>query len=74
MKKKHIFVILIAIMTIVSPASAQITVKGHVVNERGEAVEYVSIGFEEDDGEHKGTALRVICDARRAFGDDVLVI
>lgn len=39
---------LIAIMTIVSPVSAQSIVKGHVVNERGETVEYVSIGFEED--------------------------
>lgn len=27
---------------------AQTTVKGHVVNERGESIEYVSIGFEED--------------------------
>ena len=45
MKRVLIFAILIAIMTIVS---AQTIVKGHVVNERGETVEYVSIGFEED--------------------------
>jgi len=48
MKKTIFFAILISIMTIVSPVSAQTTVKGHVVNERGETVEYVSIGFEED--------------------------
>ena len=48
MKRAFILAILIAIMTIVSPVSAQTTVKGHVVNERGETVEYVSIGFEED--------------------------
>ena len=39
---------LIAMMTIASPVSAQTIVKGHVVNERGETIEYVSIGFEED--------------------------
>ena len=48
MKKTIIFAMLIAIMTIASPVSAQTIVKGHVVNERGETVEYVSIGFEED--------------------------
>ena len=48
MKKTTIFAMLIAIMTIASPVSAQTIVKGHVVNERGETVEYVSIGFEED--------------------------
>jgi len=48
MKRALIFAILIAIMTIVSPVSAQTIVKGHVVNERGETVEYVSVGFEED--------------------------
>ena len=48
MKKTIIFAILIAIMTIASPVSAQTIVKGHVVNERGETIEYVSIGFEED--------------------------
>ena len=48
MKKTIFFAMLIAIMTIASPVSAQTIVKGHVVNERGETVEYVSIGFEED--------------------------
>ena len=38
----------------------QTIVKGHVVNERGEDVEYVSIGFEED-------SVGVISDARGYF-------
>lgn len=48
MKKTIIFAMLIAIMTIASQVSAQTIVKGHVVNERSETIEYVSIGFEED--------------------------
>ena len=48
MKKALVFVMLIAIIPVASPVSAQTIVKGHVVNERGETVEYVSIGFEED--------------------------
>lgn len=48
MKKTLVSAMLIAIITVASPVSAQTTVKGHVVNERGETVEYVSIGFEED--------------------------
>lgn len=48
MKKTIIFAILIAIMTIASPVSAQTIVKGCIVNERSETIEYVSIGFEED--------------------------
>lgn len=39
---------------------AQTTVKGHVVNERGETVEYVSIGIEED-------SVGVISDAQGHF-------
>jgi hypothetical protein len=39
---------------------AQTTVKGHVVNERGEGVEYVSIGIEED-------SVGVISDAQGHF-------
>ena len=39
---------------------AQITVKGNVVNERGESIEYVSIGFEED-------SVGVISDAKGRF-------
>lgn len=48
MKKTLVFAMLINIITVASPVSAQTIVKGHVVNERGETVEYVSIGFDED--------------------------
>ncbi len=48
MKKTIIFAMLIAIMTIASPVSAQTIVKGCIVNERGEKIEYVSVGLEED--------------------------
>ena len=48
MKKALIFAMLIAIMTVASPVSAQTIVKGCIVNKQGETVEYVSIGFEED--------------------------
>lgn len=48
MKKALVFAMLIAVITAASSVSAQTIVKGHVVNERGETVEYVSIGFEED--------------------------
>lgn len=48
MKKTFVFVMLIAIMTVASPVSSQTIVKGHVVNERGEKIEYVSLGFEAD--------------------------
>ena len=60
MKKNILFVILIAIMTIASSVSAQTTVKGNVVNERGEGIEYVSIGFEND-------SVGVISDAKGHF-------
>ena len=48
MKKSLIFSMLIAIMIVASPVSAQIIVKGNVVNEQGEKIEYVSLGFEAD--------------------------
>jgi len=48
MKRTLVFAMLIVIITVALPVSAQTSVKGHVVNERGETVEYVSIGFEED--------------------------
>ena len=48
MKKTIIFAMLIAIMIVASPVSAQTIVKGCIVNERSETIEYVSIGFEED--------------------------
>ena len=46
-KKALIFAMLIASLTVALPVSAQTIVKGHVINERGETVEYVTIGFEE---------------------------
>jgi hypothetical protein len=48
MKKTIVFAMLIVIMTAASPVSAQTIVKGNIVNERGERVEYVSIGIEGD--------------------------
>lgn len=60
MKKTSFLAMLIAIMTVVSPISAQTIVKGHVVNERGESIEYVSIGFEND-------SVGVISDAEGHF-------
>ena len=51
---------LIAIMIVASPVSAQTIVKGNVVNERGEGIEYVSIGFEND-------SVGVISDAKGHF-------
>ena len=44
--KKTIITILLALAAMAG--QAQTKVKGHVVNERGETVEYVSIGIEED--------------------------
>ena len=55
-----IFAMLIVIMTVASPISAQTIVKGHVVNERGESIEYVSIGYEND-------SVGVISDAKGHF-------
>ena len=67
MKKTIFFAMLIAIMTIASPVSAQTIVKGHVVNERGETVEYVSIGFEEGDSEDQSSNVGTISDAKGNF-------
>lgn len=62
MMDKHIFypAILFAVLLFSSSALAQTTVKGHVVNERGETVEYVSIGIEDD-------SVGVISDAQGRF-------
>ena len=60
MKKTINIAMLIAIMTAESSVSAQTIVKGHVVNERGESIEYVSIGFEND-------SVGVISDAKGHF-------
>ena len=54
-------------MTVASPVSAQTIVKGRIVNERGETVEYVSIGFEEDDGENQSSSIGTISDAKGNF-------
>lgn len=40
--------LLIAVLLVFNTSKAQISLKGNVVNERGETVEYVSIGFEAD--------------------------
>ena len=58
MNKPTITAILLALITMTG--WAQTTVKGHVVNERDENVEYVSIGIEED-------SVGVISDAQGHF-------
>ena len=58
MNKKTIITILLAIVAMAG--QAQVKVTGHVVNERGETVEYVSIGIEED-------SVGVISDAQGHF-------
>ena len=67
MKKALAFAILIAIIALASPISAQTIVKGCIVNERGETVEYVSIGFEEGDGENQSPSVGTISDAKGNF-------
>ena len=59
MKQLRFALIFLIVITYVR-GFAQITVKGHVVNERGENVEYVSIGIEED-------SVGVISDAQGHF-------
>lgn len=51
---------ILVVLSFPSSALSQTTVKGCVVNERGEAVEYVSIGFEDD-------SVGVISDAKGHF-------
>jgi len=58
MNKQTITTALLALVTLTG--WAQTTVKGHVINERGDAVEYVSIGIEED-------SVGVISDAQGHF-------
>lgn len=58
MNKQTIITILFALAAMAG--QAQTKVKGHVVNERGETVEYVSIGIEED-------SVGVISDAQGHF-------
>ena len=58
--KKLTFVFLAAIMQVV--CMAQIKVKGNVINEQGETVEYVSIGFDDEND-----SVGVISDAKGHF-------
>ena len=58
MNRRTFITALLALFTIM--VQAQTTVKGQVVNERGESIEYVSIGIEED-------SVGVISDARGHF-------
>ena len=51
---------IVSLLTFSFSASAQTTIKGHVVNERGENIEYVNIGIEED-------SVGVISDANGHF-------
>ena len=57
---KKLFFLLSSIFVLIPSGWAQTTVKGHVVNERGEGVEYVSIGIEED-------SVGVVSDAQGHF-------
>ena len=67
MKRTLVFAMLIVIIIVALPISAQTIVKGTIVNERGETVEYVSIGFEEGDGENQSPSIGTISDAKGNF-------
>ena len=58
MNKKNIIIALFALVAMTGQAQTKVT--GHVINERGETVEYVSIGIEED-------SVGVISDAQGHF-------
>ena len=58
MNKQTIITIILAFVAMAG--QAQTTVKGHVINERGENIEYVSIGIEED-------SVGIISDAQGHF-------
>ena len=58
MYRKSILTLLLAFVTLMGQAQTKVT--GHVINERGETVEYVSIGIEED-------SVGVISDAQGHF-------
>ena len=63
--KKAIITVLLALIALAG--QAQIKVTGHVINERGEGVEYVCISFEEDDSEDQSSSVGVISDAQGHF-------
>ena len=65
MNKKTIITILLALVAMTGWAQTKII--GRVVNERGDGVEYVSIGIEEDDGEDQSSSVGVISDAQGHF-------
>jgi hypothetical protein len=48
MKQIHYLTLALVVLLISSSAMAQTTIKGHVVDEQGKSVEYVTIGFEND--------------------------
>ena len=60
MKQTLYLAFALVVLLFSSSAVAQTTIKGHVVDERGKSVEYVSIGFEEDN-------VGVISDAQGYF-------
>ena len=59
MKRLKLVLVVLAVV-VITKGFAQTNVKGHVVNERGESIEYVSIGIEED-------SVGVISDAQGHF-------
>ena len=54
------FIITILLAVAATTSWAQTKVKGHIINERGESIEYVSIGFDED-------SVSVVSDAKGHF-------
>ncbi|MBQ7181967.1 MAG: hypothetical protein IJR87_11860, partial [Bacteroidaceae bacterium] len=58
MNKRTIITALLALVVMAGQAQTKVT--GHVINERGEKVEYVSIGIEED-------SVGIISDAQGHF-------
>ena len=46
--RQSFLLLVLAVVLATQSLSAQTNIRGQVVNERGESVEYVSIGFEED--------------------------
>ena len=59
MKRLRLVLVILAVVAS-AKGFAQTTIRGHVINERGESIEYVSIGIEED-------SVGVISDAQGHF-------
>ena len=66
MKQLRFLIVILAIAASMR-GYAQTKVTGHVTNERGERIEYVSIGIEEDDGGGQSSSVGVISDAQGNF-------